>query len=162
MNRKKQIWETAGFETFKAYVGTANATSKRLKATWFSKLFVLKSCTFSTFLTAFSQADDLQTSIGGSTKPSDTGSAIVANLADLTKLGASDTWQQESQNDWRHKSSLADRADHANVCKYAKSKAILQASSVHESEEASQYWGPTMVTDDAKLDLELFQPKKLQ
>ena len=52
--------------------------------------------------------------------------------------------------------------DHANVCKYAKSKAILQASSVHESEEASQYWGPTMVTDDAKLDLELFQPKKLQ
>lgn len=46
--------------------------------------------------------------------------------------------------------------------RYRKSKAILQASSVHESEEASQYWGPTMVTDDAKLDLELFQPKKMQ
>lgn len=37
------------------------------------------------------QADDIQTSMGGSTKPSDTGSAIVANLADLTKLGASET-----------------------------------------------------------------------
>ena len=37
------------------------------------------------------EADDIQTSTGGSTKPSDTGSAIVANLADLTKLGASET-----------------------------------------------------------------------
>ena len=37
------------------------------------------------------EADDIHTSTGGSTKPSDTGSAIVANLADLTKLGASET-----------------------------------------------------------------------
>ena len=39
---------------------------------------------------ALPEADDIQTSTGGSTKPSDTGSAIVANLADLTKLGASE------------------------------------------------------------------------
>ena len=37
------------------------------------------------------QAGDAQTSTGGSTKPSDAGSGIVANLADLTKLGASAT-----------------------------------------------------------------------
>ena len=37
------------------------------------------------------EADEIHTSTGGSTKPSDTGSAIVANLADLTKLGASET-----------------------------------------------------------------------
>ena len=39
------------------------------------------------------QAGDAQTSTGGSTKPSDAGSGIVANLADLTKLGASATRQ---------------------------------------------------------------------
>ena len=32
----------------------------------------------------------------------------------------------------------------------ARCEAILHASSVHESEEASQYWGPTMVTDDTR------------
>jgi len=73
------------------------------------------------------KADDIHTSTGGSTKPSDTGSAIVANLADLTKLGAS---------------------------------AILHASSVHESEEASQYWGPTMVTDDTMSHLGAFAAEK--
>ena len=93
---------TAGFETFKAHFGTANATQKRHRTTWFPDLLVLQSSVFSSFPTAFLQADDLQTSIGGSTKPSDTGSAIVANLADLTKLGASETWWQESQIDWRH------------------------------------------------------------
>eukprot|EP00913_Durusdinium_trenchii_P035836 g33534.t1 len=57
---------------------------------------------------------EARTSAGGSTQiSSDSGSVIVANLGDLTKLGAS---------------------------------AILHASSVQESEEGSQYWGPSMDT----------------
>ena len=38
----------------------------------------------------------------------------------------------------------------------ARCKAILHASSVHESEEASQYWGPSMVTDDTQLKWKSF------
>ncbi|CAL1172347.1 unnamed protein product, partial [Cladocopium goreaui] len=71
-------------------------------------------------------ADEIHTSTGGSTKPSDTGSAIVANLADLTKLGASET-----RLNWLW---------------------ILQ--------EASQYWGPTMVTDDTMSHLGAFAAEK--
>ncbi|CAK9060266.1 unnamed protein product, partial [Durusdinium trenchii] len=67
---------------------------------------------------------EARTSAGGSTQiSSDSGSVIVANLGDLTKLGAS---------------------------------AILHASSVQESEEGSQYWGPSMVTDDTMSHLGAF------
>lgn len=118
------------------------------------------------------EADDILTSTGGSTKPSDTGSAIVANLADLTKLGASETrlelavdsagcvlhvtrdTQVEACEDLHVKTCIENTVVvtmtlFAQVY-VARCKAILHASSVHESEEASQYWGPTMVTDDTR------------
>ncbi|CAK8995015.1 unnamed protein product [Durusdinium trenchii] len=74
------------------------------------------------------KVEDVQTSTGGSTQLSDvSGSAIVANLADLTKLGAS---------------------------------AILHGSSVRESEEASAYWGPSVISDETMSHLGAFAAEK--
>ncbi|CAK9076405.1 unnamed protein product [Durusdinium trenchii] len=67
-------------------------------------------------------------SIGGSTKLSEgSASAIVANLGDLTKLGAS---------------------------------GILHGTSVQESDEGSQYWGPSICTDDTMSHLGAFADMK--
>lgn len=52
----------------------------------------------------------MQTSTGGSTQLSDvSGSAIVANLADLTKLGASATWREARKR--KRKRTVVGRGD---------------------------------------------------